>query len=219
MSTTPTHTRREAAAAASTDEAKQAQGTARPSRTRRIREELRIARDEAHVRLRAANMVCRLIAPMSLATFRAAIYRRVGFRIAERVSFTGAVTVIGGGRGAYRRLSIGAGCLIGYRPLFNLDETITLGRNVSLGPNVSIFTSTHLLGPASQRMNPNVIRRPVVIEDGVWVGVGAIILPGVTLGRGSVISAGAVVTESVPPNMLVSSNPAQPQQELPWQDE
>ncbi|MGH2515457.1 MAG: hypothetical protein ACRDHP_07360, partial [Ktedonobacterales bacterium] len=129
----------------------------------RIREELRAARDEAHLRLRAANVVCQLIAPMSLATLRAAIYRRVGFQIAERVSFTGAITVIGGGRGAYRRLRIGPGSLIGYRPLFNLDETISLGRNVSLGPNVAIFTSTHLLGPASQRMNPNVIRRPVVI--------------------------------------------------------
>ena len=164
-------------------------------------------------------MVGRLIAPMSLPTLRAAFYRWVGFQIAERVSFVGVITVIGGGRGAYRRLSIGTGSLIGYQPLFNLDESITIGRNVSLGPNVSIFTSTHLLGPASRRMNPNVIRRPVVIEDGVWVGVGVIILPGVTIGRGSVVSAGAVVTESVPPNMLVSGNPAKPLQELPWPDE
>jgi acetyltransferase-like isoleucine patch superfamily enzyme len=50
--------------------------------------------------------------------------------------------------------------------------------------------------------------RPVVIEDGVWIAARAIILKGVTIGRGSVVGAGAVVTADVPPRTVVAGNPA-----------
>jgi acetyltransferase-like isoleucine patch superfamily enzyme len=50
--------------------------------------------------------------------------------------------------------------------------------------------------------------RPVVIEDDVWIGQRAVILPGVTIGRGSVVAIGSVVMTSVPPNVLVAGNPA-----------
>ena len=186
---------------------------------RRLREEIGIAFGELHLRYRLANGLSSMLPPMSLSTLRAALYRSAGFRIGRRASFVSPIAVIGGGRRMYSRLMIGEECLIGYRPLFNLDDTITLGRNVSVGPNVSIYTSTHLLGPASRRMNPNVITRPVVIEDGVWIGANSVILPGVTIGRGSVISAGAVVSESIPENMLAAGTPAKPTQELPWTDE
>lgn len=184
----------------------------------RLRSELLQAYDASLPRLHFANLLCRVLPPASLSTLRAAIYRRIGFAIAPRVAFLSAIRVIGKGQGVYGRLVIGEGTLIGLHPVFNLDDTITIGRNVSLGPSVSIFTSTHLLGPSSRRMNPGVITRPVVIEDGVWVGVGSLILPGVVIGRGSVIGAGSVVTESVPPNMLMVGNPAKPVQELPWPD-
>lgn len=191
----------------------------RPRPLRRMGEMIGVALRELHLRYVLANAASSAVPAMSLSTLRAVLYRGAGFAIGRRVSFVSPITVIGGGRHAYGRLRIGEGCLIGYRPLFNLDDTITLKRNVSLGPNVSIYTSTHLLGPASRRMNPNVITRPVVIEDGVWVGAGSIILPGVTIGRGTVISAGSVVSESLPPNVLAMGNPAASVQELPWTDE
>ncbi len=178
--------------------------------------ELRYARHALLPRLRLTTVVCRLLPPTALNTARAALYRRIFPRIGDRVSFLGAITVIGGGREIYGRLSIGEGALIGLNPTFNLDDTITIGCNVSLGPSVAIYTSTHLLGPGLRRMNPGVITRPVVIEDGVWVGVGSIVLPGVTIGQGSVVGAGSVVTETVPPNTLVAGNPAKKVQELPW---
>lgn len=164
---------------------------------------------------RMANLVGQAVPLTALNTLRAALYRRAGFQIGPRVAFMSGITIIGSGPGLCQRLALGEGCLIGVHPTFNLDETITLGRNVSLGPNVAIYTSTHLLGPASRRMHPAVIKRPVVIEDGVWVGVNSVILPGVTIGRGSVVSAGSVVSEDVPPNTLVSGNPARAVQGLP----
>jgi acetyltransferase-like isoleucine patch superfamily enzyme len=57
--------------------------------------------------------------------------------------------------------------------------------------------------------------RPVVVEDGVWVGACATILPGVTLGRGSVVAAGALVARDVPPHTLVAGVPARPIKSLP----
>ncbi len=169
-------------------------------------------------RLHLANMVCRLMPQLSFATVRAAVYRSIGFDIGSRVSFFSSIAVIGTGREIYGRLSIGEGSIIALGPIFNLDAKITIGRNVAIAPFVSIYTSTHLLGPASRRMQLQVIAKPVVIEDGVWIGAGSIILPGVVIGRGSVVSAGSVVKSDVPPNTLVAGNPAKTMGPLPMQD-
>jgi len=56
----------------------------------------------------------------------------------------------------------------------------------------------------------------VTIEEGAWVRVGAILVPGVTVGRGSIVAAGAVVLKDVPPNTYVEGNPAQVVRQLPW---
>lgn len=185
----------------------------------RLKRELDHARVAIRPRLRFINLLARMIPITSLNTLRARVFRGLGINMGARVSFLGPITVVGGGRDIYRRLTLGSDVLIGLNPLFNLDDTITIGDNVALGPSVSIYTSTHMLGPASRRMNRGVITRPVVIENGAWIGVGAIILPGVTIGRGSVISAGSVVSESVPPNTLISGNPAMAVMELPWPDD
>ncbi len=189
-----------------------------PKRQSRLSHELRHVRRALVPRLRAANLLSALLPSNSLSTVRAAIYRRAGFAIAPKVALVSSIEVQGTGPEIYKRLIIGSGTLVGHRPTFVLDDRIIIGRNVSIGPNVTIFTGTHLFGPASRRMNPEVLGRPVEIEDGAWIGAGTIILPGVVIGRGSVTNAGAVVTESVPPNTLVAGNPAKPVMELPWAD-
>ncbi|HEX8036245.1 MAG TPA: acyltransferase [Ktedonobacterales bacterium] len=186
---------------------------------RRLKREFGHALAAIRPRLHLANFLARLLPVTSLNTMRARVFHWLGITMGARVSFLGPITIVGGGDNIYRRLTLGSDVLIGLNPLFNLDDTITIGDNVALGPSVSIYTSTHLLGPASRRMNRGIITRPVVIEDGAWIGVGAIILPGVTIGRGSVISAGTVVSESVSPNTLVSGNPAKAVMDLPWPDD
>jgi acetyltransferase-like isoleucine patch superfamily enzyme len=64
-------------------------------------------------------------------------------------------------------------------------------------------------------MDPSVVARPVVVEDGAWIGMAALILPGVRIGAGAVVSAGAVVTSDVPPDTLVAGNPAAVVRSLP----
>jgi len=110
------------------------------------------------------------------------------------------------------------GCVIAPGVTLGLDADIFLGRNVSLSPGVALYTATHSIGFGSMRMLPFVDSRPIVIQDGSWIGMQSLILPGVTVGHGSVVSAGAVLTVSVPPNTLVSGNPAAAQDSLPFGD-
>jgi acetyltransferase-like isoleucine patch superfamily enzyme len=75
-----------------------------------------------------------------------------------------------------------------------------------VGPNVSIITAGHPLEPSLRRTAT--IGKPIVIERGVWIAAGAIIIGGVTVGELSVVAAGSVVTRDVPANTLVGGNPA-----------
>lgn len=144
---------------------------------------------------------------------RARLLRLAGADVRRGVSVLGRIDIIGP-RDAARRLRIGPGALIGPGVVFGLDEDITIGRNVSIGPHVMLYTATHALGPEARRMSPGVSALPIVVEEGAWIGVGALVLPGVRLGRGCVVSAGAVVTKDVPPNALVAGNPAVVVQDL-----
>lgn len=84
---------------------------------------------------------------------------------------------------------------------------VILGNNVMIAPNVQIYTATHPL-EAKARNSGREYAKPISIGDNVWIGGGAIICPGVTIGNGSVLAAGAVVVKDVPANVLVGGNPA-----------
>ena len=84
---------------------------------------------------------------------------------------------------------------------------VRIGRGAMIGPGVHIYTAEHPLD-AAQRASGAEMGRPVTIGNRVWIGGGAIILPGVTIGDDVVIGAGAVVTRSVEPGVLVAGNPA-----------
>lgn len=98
------------------------------------------------------------------------------------------------------RLFINYDCVI-------LDcNLVRIGHDVLLGPKVQIYTAHHPLDPDVRRTLVETAS-PVTIEDDVWVGGGAIICPGVTVGRGSTIGAGSVVTRDVPERVLAAGNP------------
>jgi acetyltransferase-like isoleucine patch superfamily enzyme len=106
--------------------------------------------------------------------------------------------------------------------VFMCAESIRVGRRVIVSYNVTIADSDfHPHDPEQRRrdaianapegdrsLRPAVIAKPVVIEDDVWIGIGAIILKGVRIGRGAKIGAGAVVTKDVPAGATVMGNPA-----------
>lgn len=102
------------------------------------------------------------------------------------------------------------GLVIGRNSRVNRDCTLDvrgglrIGDNVSISPEVMILTAQHPLDDPEFR----VATRPIVLEDHVFVGSRAIVMPGVTLGRGSVVAAGAIVTRDVPPFAIVAGMPA-----------
>lgn len=83
---------------------------------------------------------------------------------------------------------------------------VIIGDNVMFGPNVQVYTATHPLDP-KERIKGLEFSRPISIGDNVWIGGGAIILPGVKIGRNTTIGAGSVVTKDVPENVLAGGNP------------
>ncbi|MEZ7002244.1 sugar O-acetyltransferase [Streptomyces sp. AD55] len=104
-------------------------------------------------------------------------------------------------------ISIGARTFVNYQ-LTALDvAAITIGEDCQIGPNVQLLTPTHPLEPGPRRDKLEAAR-PIVIGDNVWIGGGAIVLPGVTIGDDSVVGAGAVVTKDVPPGVVAVGNPA-----------
>lgn len=104
---------------------------------------------------------------------------------------------------------------------FNLtlvdDAEIHIGPHCMFGPNVTIATAGHPVEPGLRRqaIQYNI---PVRIGENVWVGAGAVILPGVTIGDNSVIGAGSVVTRDIPANVVAVGNPCRVLREIGERD-
>lgn len=100
-------------------------------------------------------------------------------------------------------VSINRNCSI-YGSYYNKDIRIIIGNNVALGPEIIIFAASHNYHDLGL---PD-YGKSVYIGDFVWIGGGAIILPGVSIGEGAVIGAGSVVTKDIPPWSIAVGNPA-----------
>ncbi len=113
-------------------------------------------------------------------------------------------------KGYYKnKIRIGTGTWIGQQCFLHGAGGLTIGKNVGIGPAVKIITSSH---KADSRKKPvlhtSIEFKKVVIEDDCDIGVGAIILPGVTIGEGAIIGAGSIVTKDIPPYSIAVGNPA-----------
>lgn len=102
---------------------------------------------------------------------------------------------------------------LGHDVFLNVQCTILdcaevhIGDHVMIGPAVQLYTAAHLL-EAEARNQGLEVAKPIEVHDNVWIGGGAILLPGVTIGRNAVVGAGAVVPRSVPASTVVAGNPA-----------
>lgn len=140
-------------------------------------------------------------------TVRLAFYRRImRDDIAPTATiFMGAIFDCAGG------LSIGDGSTVNARCRLDARGGLRIGSCVSIADDCRLLTADH--DPRDPAFNGR--QRGIEIEDYVWVGAGTIVLPGVRLGRGCVVGAGAVVTRDVAPFTIVAGNPARPIGERP----
>ena len=114
------------------------------------------------------------------------------------------IWILGPGQVRRDQSSIGAHSRINRSCCLDLRGPLTIGANVSISPEVMIITAEHDYDQPGFALR----MRPVVIEDHVWIGARAVILPGSTVGRGAVVAAGAVVRGHVMPMSVVGGVPA-----------
>ncbi len=109
-------------------------------------------------------------------------------------------------------ISIGDDTFIGHQVLISGNETskIIIGNNVDIAPRVVILSGTHEIDMQGHHSAGEGIGKPVWIQDGVWIGANSTILPGVTIGRKSVIGAGSVVVDDIPAFCIAVGNPCKP---------
>lgn len=159
-----------------------------------------------HPRYLLVQLFVSLLPHNSLCRVRTLFYRLAGFKIGKSALILGKLTLTADGR-LQPMLSIGRGSRIN-TPLFaELNARIDIGERVSIGHHVVFVTSDHDTSNPADRAGKS-IAKGITIEDGAWIGARATILPGVTIGRGSVVAAGSLVTQSVPANKLVGGVPA-----------
>jgi maltose O-acetyltransferase len=97
-------------------------------------------------------------------------------------------------------LAIGAETFIAHQVLIGGgDASISVGSNCDIGPCVSIITGGHEFAATGPRAAGSGYSKPIVIEDGVWIGAGSLILGGARIGQRSVICAGSVIARDIPP--------------------
>lgn len=150
-----------------------------------------------------ANHLPRL---MAMDLIRYIFYKLAGVHIEGRCIIYGPLTIrpVGG----TKNITIGKGSFLNTEIRFGCPkDRITIGKNCQIGPRVCFETMSHGLVYEPGRGRGR-LSKPIVVDDEVWIGCGAIILQGVTIGKGAVVSAGSVVSKDVEPLTVVGGVPA-----------
>ena len=142
---------------------------------------------------------------------REEIARKLFGHVGENVFIRPPVTLARG-----TLVSIGDGSYINANLTLVDDYKVTIGKNCLFAPNVTISTTGHPAHP--ELRTAGMYSFPVTIGDNVWIGSGAVILPGVTIGENSIIGAGSVVTRDIPANVIAFGVPCRVQREITERD-
>lgn len=143
--------------------------------------------------------------------FRCSLLRLVGLQIHPTARIASYVFIGGAG------LKIGKDVFINIKCFLDGNAPITIGEGVHIGPYSKFLTGAHSINPGVMRRQGQSINinLPIEVKKGAWIGLGTIILPGITIEEGCVIGAGSVVTRSTQPNGLYVGNPAKRIKDLP----
>ena len=174
-----------------------------------VKKTLRIFAQEIqpiHPRFLVAQFFVSFIPHNSLSRLRTLVYRCGGLRIGRGSLILGKLSLTADGPLA-EMFSVGEGCRINSPFYAELNAPLLIGSHVAIGHHAVFITTEHDTGNPHDRAGTPTHTK-IVIEDGAWVGARATILPAVTIGRGSIIAAGSLVTHSVAPHKVVGGVPA-----------
>lgn len=132
------------------------------------------------------------------------IIRRVILNISGMKLASSALIYMGSEIRSPWRISIGENSIVGHNCVLDGRGGLTIGKNVNFSSEVMVWTNQH----DPQDSHFAIISKPVIIKDYVWLSCRSIILPGVTIGEGAIVAAGAVVTKDVEPYTMVGGVPA-----------
>ena len=144
-------------------------------------------------------LVLRIIGYVPSSHIRHSIYRLFGMKL-DKMSHI----YMGAEIRSPSKISIGKGTSIGHRALLDGRGRLSIGNHVNFGTGVWVWTAEHQVNS----LDFHIVKEPVVIEDFVWCSARVTILPGVKIGKGAVIAAGAVVTKDVAPFTIAGGVPA-----------
>jgi acetyltransferase-like isoleucine patch superfamily enzyme len=173
----------------------------------RIARVVRVVREEFQVPVQAnlVRLVSTIVPRFAFNRARTRALRAVGLRIDPHSLVMGPIEVTGpGGVGL---LSIGTNSFVTGPLHVDIGAPVKIGNRVHLGHQVLLITFSHEIGPSEERCG-SLVAAPISIGNGVWIGSRVTILPGVSVGDGAIVAAGAVVTRDVPPNTMVAGVPA-----------
>ena len=135
---------------------------------------------------------------------KAIFLRTLGAKIGKRCVFYPGVWIMTG-----RNLVLGDDVDLALDVLVTTEGGVFIGDRCLIGYRTQIISGNHRVpGKADRIFDAGNVRRPVRIQNDVWIGANCIILPGVTIGEGAVIGAGSIVTKSIPPFSMAVGNPA-----------
>ena len=129
----------------------------------------------------------------------------IGFQVSKSARIVSSVKFVG-----IENIVIGQDTFIGHETMIigSNKTTVTIGAYCDISSKVTIVTGTHEVDLEGLHIAGKGIGKDITIEDGVWIGINATILPGVKIGKKSIVAAGAIVTKNVPSHVLVAGNPA-----------
>lgn len=117
-----------------------------------------------------------------------------------------------------RHVTLGKGVYANFNLTLVDDTWIRIGDHVMIAPNVTIATAGHPVQPVLRKKQAQ-FNAAVEIGNNVWLGAGAVVLPGVTIGENTVIGAGSVVTSHIPANVVAVGNPCRVIREISGRDD
>jgi putative colanic acid biosynthesis acetyltransferase WcaF len=140
--------------------------------------------------------------PTRLFNFKNWLLRWSGAKIGENVRICSSVRIQG-----TSRLEIGDDTWIGHQTFILCSAPVKIGSHVDIAPQVYIGTGTHQVDKEGLHSAGEGVSKPIVIDDGAWLGARSVVMPGITIGKKSVLGAGTLVLADVPEMVVVVGIP------------